>query len=309
MATDPFDRTFDAEPGRAIEIMPGCRRVLAPNPSPMTFRGTNTYILGESEIAIIDPGPDSDAHLYALRTAIGDLRKVSHILVTHSHLDHSPLSRRLAAMCSAPILALGDSQAGLSPRMAALAAQFDLGGGEGTDTAFRPDLTLADGAVVSAREWQIEAIATPGHFSNHLCFAWDAGRAVFSGDHVMSWATTLVSPPDGDLTAFMASLDKMGARLSDDRYFPGHGGVLEDPAGMIAYQREHRRGRESQILAALDDEAGTPLDLARRIYTEVDPALIPAAARNVFAHLIDLVERNQVSPRGDLSPTALFEIL
>jgi glyoxylase-like metal-dependent hydrolase (beta-lactamase superfamily II) len=308
MATDPFDRTFDVEPGLVVELMPGCRRIVAPNPSPMTFRGTNTYLLGEAEIAVIDPGPDMALHFDAIRHAIGDLRKVSHVLVTHSHLDHSPLARRLAEAADAPILALGDSRAGRSPRMEDLAQRFDLGGGEGVDKAFRPDILLPDAGVVSGREWQVTAVATPGHFGNHLSFAWDAAGAVFSGDHVMAWATTLVSPPDGDLGAFLASLDRMAARDGDQVYLPGHGGLLEDPHAMIAHQKAHRRGRESQILAALDDAPDTPLGLARRIYTEVDPRLIPVAARNVFAHLIDLEDRNRVAPRGDLSPDAVFAL-
>lgn len=309
MADTPFNTAFFPEPGIPEELVPGLRRLVAPNASAMTFRGTNTYLLGEAAIAVIDPGPDDPAHFDAILRTVGHASRISHVLVTHSHVDHSPLAARLARAADAPVLALGDSFSQRSPLMARLAAKYDLGGGEGVDAGFRPDLTLSNGEVVQGREWQLEALATPGHFSNHLCFAWEAEDAVFSGDHVMGWATTLVSPPDGDLTAFMASLAKMATRDSDRLYFPGHGAELADPLGMVAHLAAHRRNRESQILAALDDADATPLALAQRIYTEIPAELIPAAARNVFAHLVDLVERNRARAVGDLSPEAAFRLI
>jgi len=230
-----------------------------------------------------------DAHLAAILTATDGGRRISHILVTHSHVDHSPLARPLSEVTGAPVLAFGDSGAGRSARMANLSLTADLGGGEGVDHAFWPDQRLADGDVLKTAEWQVRAIATPGHFSNHLCFAWQ--DCLFSGDHVMGWATTLVSPPDGDLTAFMQSLARLQGR-NDRRYYPGHGGPVEDPEGMLAHQIAHRKSREAQILEALKDGPATPMALARRIYTEIPPALIPAAARNVFSHLLDLFDRN-----------------
>lgn len=301
--TDPFDRDFSPEPGVVSDLGQGVRRVVAPNASPMTFTGTNSYILGETALAIIDPGPDNDVHLAALLAAIGGVR-VSHILVTHSHVDHSPLAARLAKAVDAPVLALGASDIGRSPRMERLGALANLGGGEGTDHAFAPDRWLGDGEVVKGAEWQIEAIATPGHFANHMCFAHEG--MVFSGDHIMSWATTMVSPPDGDLTDFMASLDKMATRAGDHTYLPGHGKPLSDPHHMIAHQKAHRQGRESQILEALGEGPATPDELAARIYTEIPTALLPAAARNVFAHLIDLENKNLVQVQGKLAPNAKF---
>ncbi|NOX72795.1 MAG: MBL fold metallo-hydrolase [Alphaproteobacteria bacterium] len=274
----------------------------------MTFRGTNTYLLGEVDIAVIDPGPDHPAHLQAILGAVGAARKISHVFVTHSHVDHSPLARQLADMADAPVLALGDSWTGRSALMKRLSETAQLGGGEGVDADFKPDICLHEGEVISAREWSLGAITTPGHFSNHLCFDWIEAHALFSGDHVMSWATTLVSPPDGDLTAFMNSLEKLQKRTADQRYFPGHGAPLEDPHHMLAHQHAHRKSRESQILAALEDGAATPLALTGRIYTEIPEALIPMAARNVFAHLIDLVERNMARPLGPLSPEASFHL-
>jgi len=303
MPDAPFILEFDAETGRAEELAPGLRRILAPNASPMTFRGTNTYLLGEAEIAVIDPGPDDPAHLQAILSSVGDARKISHILVTHSHLDHSPLAAALARQCDAPVLALGDSFELRSERMSELAALGDLGGGEGADASFRPDIQLADGTGVTSREWRLDVIATPGHFSNHACFAWR--DRVFSGDHVMSWATTLVSPPDGDLTAFMHSLARLQTR--DDRlYYPGHGAPLPEPARMLTHLAEHRKSREGQILTALEAGPAAALELARVIYTDIDPRLIPAAARNVFAHLLDLEATGHIIAEGPLTATARF---
>jgi len=304
----PFILDFHPPVGLPEQIVDGVRRLVAPNASPMTFRGTNTYLLGEVEIAVIDPGPDDPAHLQAILDAVGAPARISHILVTHSHVDHSPLARRLSEISDAPVLALGDSFAGRSPRMSALAARVELGGGEGVDHAFAPDIRLEDGTEIMGREWRLQAIATPGHFSNHMCFADAATHAVFTGDHVMSWATTLVSPPDGDLSAFMASLEKMRARTNDRRYYPGHGAPLEDPQGMIRPQIAHRLQRESQILEALANGPATPMELARRIYTEIDQRLIPMAARNVFSHLIDMMGKNRVSCRAPLTPDCRFSL-
>lgn len=306
--TDPFKTDFFPEIGRAEVIAPGLRRIVAPNASPMTFRGTNTYLLGEREIAVIDPGPEDAAHLDAILRAVGKVRRISHVFVTHSHVDHSPLAPRLARLADAPVLALGDSLQARSASMRALAARTDLGGGEGVDAAFAPDRCLTDGERTKTGEWTLSAIATPGHFSNHLCFGWEGMRAAFSGDHVMGWATTLVSPPDGDLGAFMASLEKMAARRDDKRYFPGHGDVLVNPLEMVAYLRTHRKARESQILSALADGPADAAALAARIYTEVSPGLLPAATRNVFAHLLDLHEKNTIETRETLSPGARFSI-
>ncbi len=309
MPPDPFIKDFDPEIGVASPLAPGLRRLVAPNASPMTFRGTNTYLLGETEIAVIDPGPDDPRHLDAILKSVGTVHKISHIFVTHSHVDHSPLARRLGQMADAPVLALGDSYVGRSARMAELARSSDLGGGEGVDTDFQPDQRLRDRETVSTPEWSLTALATPGHFSNHLCFEWVGTGGVFSGDHVMSWATTLVSPPDGDLTAFMASLQYMATRGEDQRYYPGHGAELDNPQNMVRYQISHRQMREAQILEALATQPATPAELARQIYTEIPPELLPAAARNVFSHLIDLLDRNTVIAVDPLSPNAEFRVL
>lgn len=308
MANDPFITDFDPAIGVAEILRPGLRRIVAPNASAMTFRGTNTYLLGHRNLAVIDPGPDDPAHLEAILAALRSDQKISHIFVTHSHVDHSPLAQRLALRTKAPVLALGDSFAGRSQAMEQLAASNLVGGGEGVDHDFAPDICLTDGQVIDGDGWSLQAITTPGHFSNHMCFAWEHEDAVFSGDHIMSWATTMVSPPDGDLSAFMASLDKMALRKSDAIYFPGHGAPVEDPQGMIRYLITHRRQREAQILQHLNHGPQSPAMLAKAIYTEIPTALLPAATRNVLAHLLDLQQKNVVKVIGSLGTNALFTL-
>lgn len=277
--------------GEAVEIQPDLRVVLAPNPSPMTGPGTNSYLVGAGDLALVDPGPDDPRHLAALLRALRPGERIATILVTHAHADHSPLARQISAQAGAPVLAFGDARAGRSARMAALGP--DLGGGEGVDAAFAPDRRLACGETVAGPGWQIAALHTPGHMGNHLCFRW--GDVVFSGDHVMDWASTLVSPPDGDMTDYMASLDRLesaGAR----RLLPGHGAPVGQPTARIAALRAHRLDREAQILAALETGPADCVALAARLYTDTQAALQRAASRNVLAHLIDLQGRGLVAP-------------
>lgn len=294
--------SFDPKPGVAEQLMDGLTRILAPNPSPMTFRGTNSYILGHDRLVVIDPGPASDAHLDALVTTIAG-RPVDHIILTHSHLDHSPLAAPLGAITHAPVLAYGDSLAGRSAAMTRLAAAGNLAGGEGVDAGFAPDQTLADGDTIDTDAGPLHALHTPGHMGNHLCFKWNG--KVFSGDLVMGWASSLVSPPDGDLTDFMASCRRL-ATLAPIRLFPGHGAPVDDPAGTIQTLLTHRKNREAQILAALD-QPRTPAEITALVYTDVAPTLWPIAERNVLAHLIDLVTRNIATPTGDLTSTTRFQ--
>ena len=281
---------FDPAPGVPVTLEPEVRRVLAPNPSPMTFRGTNTYLLGAGSIAVIDPGPAIPSHLDAILAALSPGERITHILVTHSHVDHSPLARPLARVTGAPVLAHGDSRAGRSADMERLAEDGLAGGGEGVDTGFVPDRRLADGETVDGGSWSLTAIWTPGHFGNHMSFA--RGDAVFTGDHVMGWASSMVSPPDGDLTAFMASCRALRARR-DRVYYPGHGGPVHDPAARLDWLISHRETRTAQILAALGAGSATIPEMTARIYHDADPALLPAAERNVFAHLIDLERKGR----------------
>jgi glyoxylase-like metal-dependent hydrolase (beta-lactamase superfamily II) len=287
------------------QIAPGLRRITAPNPSPMTLDGTNSFLIGHRDLAVIDPGPVSAAHLRAIFAAVGPDQRISHILVTHSHRDHSPLARVLSQATGAPVLAAGSSDWGRTPVMQRLADTGLIGGGEGVEDDFAPDRQLADGEVICADGWQIEALHTPGHMANHLCFAW--GDALFTGDLVMGWSTSLISPPDGDLTAFRASLQRLMTRF-DRIYYPAHGDAISDPQARLSELIAHRSGREAQILSALGDGPATPQALAARIYTGLAPGLIPVAERNVLAHLIDLVKRNIAVPDGAISATGQFHL-
>lgn len=290
--------------GQAFLLEHGLSLVLAPNPSPMTYWGTNTYILGQDEIAVIDPGPNDPSHLDALLRAI-DGRKVTHILLTHTHLDHSPLAPHLATKTGAPVCAFGDHLAGRSEIMAELSYAGLAGGGEGIDAGFVPDRLIKDGDVIKGTDWELTALHTPGHIANHLSFVW--GDAVFTGDHVMGWASSLVSPPDGDLTQFMAScarLKTIPARV----YYPGHGEPINDPHERLDWLIAHRNAREAQILAAMTAGQLTSSEITSRIYVDVAASLIPAAQRNVFAHLIDLCAKGVVTALPTLSQDARFEL-
>ncbi len=294
---------FAPQPGQPEDLGSGIRRILAPNPSAMTFRGTNTYLVGHRGVAVIDPGPDDPAHLRAILAALLPGQRITHILATHAHRDHSPLAPELARETGAPVLAFGDSLAGRSPAMQALAAREEIGGGEGVDHAFRPDKILPHGGLVAGDGWRIEALHTPGHFGNHMCFA--HGKALFSGDLVMGWASSLISPPDGDLSDFMASL-RLLAERDWNMFLPGHGDLVRAPAARLAELLAHRQRREAEILAALAHGPATAADLAARIYTDTPPALHPAAARNILAHLINLDNRGLTTAQGPIHSSAVF---
>ena len=297
-----YDKIIPA-PGAVEQMEPGIRRILAPNPSPMTHAGTNTYLVGQGRVAVIDPGPALRTHHSAILAALEPGESISHVFVTHSHLDHSPLAAPLSESTGAAIHAFGHSSTGRTKVMEKLATAGLVGGGEGVDHAFAPHERLADGTAVDGDDWKLTAIWTPGHFGNHLCFAF--GDAVFSGDHVMGWASTMVSPPDGDLTAFMASTERLAIR-GDRVFYPGHGTPVTDPVARAEWLLDHRRSRERAILERLDNHGQTISELTRHIYTDVPATLIKAAGRNVFAHLIDLCERGLATADPQLSADALF---
>ncbi len=285
-----FLRDDPLKPGEAADVAPGVRRILCDNPGPFTFRGTNTWLIGRGQVAVLDPGPVDAAHLAAiLRATEGE--RITRILVSHTHRDHSPGVAALAA-------ATGAASFGFGPHL----TPPELGG-EGGDQTFRPDHILPDGAVLEGDDWRLTALHTPGHCANHLCFGLETereGGILFSADHVMSWSTSVVSPPDGDMAAYMASLAKVAAR--DDRlYLPGHGPPLPDPAPFVAALAAHRREREAKVLQALRNaRRATALELVRAAYgPELDPRLVPAAARSLLAHLIKLAAEGAALRDGE----------
>ena len=273
--------------GRMEEVEPLIRRLLAPNPSAFTFTGTQTYFVGRGEVAVIDPGPDDEAHLAALLDALG-AERVTAILCTHTHRDHSPASRALKAATGAPII--GCAPLAIDDKGPRADAAFDFD--------YAPDRVLADGETVEGPGWTLEAVATPGHTSNHLCFALREANALFTGDHVMGWSTTVVSPPDGDMTAYMESLDKL--RLREDRiYYPAHGSAVEKPQQLIRGMMGHRKQRERQILRHLERGEGDIGAMVGQMYKGLDPRLHVAAGRSVLAHLLDLEGRGMVARDGE----------
>jgi glyoxylase-like metal-dependent hydrolase (beta-lactamase superfamily II) len=278
-----FDRDFDARPGEAAQVTPLIRRVLADNPSPYTFKGTSTFVVGKGKVAIIDPGPDDDAHLAALLNAVRG-ETVSHILVTHSHADHSPLTAKLQAATGAKTYAYGGVASGSSTGLR-LDASIDHG--------FVPDVIVADGDVIDGTGWSLEALYTPGHMSNHMCFALREEKALFAGDHVMAWATSVIAPPDGDMGQYFTSLRKLLDR-GDEIYFPSHGPSKRDPLPLVRGYLAHRRMREAAIFSRVAQGARSVADIVAAIYADVDPRLHGAAALSTRAHLDHLVEQGRL---------------
>ena len=282
-----FDRDFDVPPGRVEHLSPLVRRVLCGNPSPFTFKGTSTYIVGQGRVAIIDPGPEDEAHFHALHRAVSG-ETVSHIVVSHSHADHSPLAARLQAATGAATYAYG----GIAP-----AGPEGLRLDASIDHDFVPDVELPDGAVIEGAGWSLEAIFTPGHMSNHMCFALREERVLFSGDHVMAWATSVVAPPDGHMGDYMASLRKLVGR-DDALYLPGHGPGKSEPQSQLRGYISHRRMREAAILNRVREGDRTVPDIVRAVYAGLDPKLHGAAGLSAKAHLDHLIEQGRVR-QGD----------
>jgi glyoxylase-like metal-dependent hydrolase (beta-lactamase superfamily II) len=283
-----FDRNFTAVPGRCEAVTPLVRRVLCGNAGPFTFTGTSSFIVGHGKVAIIDPGPDDAAHLDALLAAVRG-ETVTQILVTHSHADHSPLAARLKAETGAPILGHGPAttEDGESPRLDA-----------GIDAGFMPDQRLCDGDHVTGAGWTLAAVFTPGHMSNHMCYALREEQSLFSGDHVMSWATSVIAPPDGNMGQYLASLQKLLAR--DDRFYhSAHGPGRADPLPYVRALLAHRRMREAAILQRLRKGDRHARAIVAALYANVDPRLHGAAAMSVTAHLDHLIARGMVRQTGD----------
>lgn len=280
-----LNRRFEAPYGRAVAVSPLIRRLLAPNPGPFTFRGTSVAIVGHGNVAVIDPGPDDAAHLEALRRAL-DGSRVSHILVTHTHCDHSPAARFVKEWTGAPTCGFGPH-----------ADSSEAGVEEGPDREFAPDIVLRDGDLVDGDGFTLECVHTPGHTSNHLCYALREEKSLFSGDHVMGWSTTVVAPPDGDMTDYLASLEKLLAR--DDRiYWPTHGDAIPEPQQFVSALLQHRLAREAEILAALQAGVTAIPGIVQSVYRGLDSRLHHAAALNVLAHLGKLVREGKARAEG-----------
>lgn len=279
MATLTFLTEPRPAPGAVTLVADGVRRLVAPNPSAFTYHGTNTYLVGQAGVAVVDPGPAESRHLAAILAAT-EGRRVTHIVVTHTHRDHAPLSRALQEATGAPIYAFGPNPSEAGP--------------ESGTPDFRPDETLDDGDIVDGEGWRLEAIHTPGHMSNHLCLALAGSGGLFSGDHVMGWSTSVVLPPDGDMAAYRAGLARLEKR-PERLYWPGHGPAIPDAPAWVAGLRRHRDAREAQIIAGLSAGAVTVAALVERIYPDLSPALVGGARRSTLAHLIELTEAGRVA--------------
>lgn len=283
----PFDRSFAAPYETAQQVTPLIARLLADNPGPFTFKGTGVYIVGARDVAVIDPGPAIPAHVEALKRAL-DGRRVSHIFVTHTHADHSPAAQPLKEWSGAKTYGFGPHGSGK--------AEEGVKVEEGGDMAFVPDVWVRDGETIEGDGFAFECVHTPGHTSNHMCFALKEEEALFTGDHVMGWSTTVVTPPDGDMAQYMASLRKLLAR-DDAVLYPTHGGPIRDPKPFLQAYIGHRLEREAQIVQCLRDGIATVPKMVARIYADIDKRLHPAAARSVLAHLIQLANEGRVGSK------------
>ncbi len=272
----------------------------------MTLSGTNTYIVGSGKgICIIDPGPNCEHHYFAIKRIV-EVEEASHIFVTHSHVDHSSMAKRLSKEFSIPIFAHGNPVGARSAFMKKIHRESKgIGGLEGLDQDFTPDVFLYGGEIISGNNWTLEVLHTPGHLSDHLCFSYREENLIFSGDLVMGWTSTLISPPDGDVGHYYASLNKLLQR-SEERYFPGHGDEIKNARNYMTQLKEHRLKRESQILTMLADEASSSNRIAQKIYRDLPAPLVRAGTRNVLAHLINLLERNLVTCDQPISPNCFF---
>jgi glyoxylase-like metal-dependent hydrolase (beta-lactamase superfamily II) len=293
----PFRREFAFEYGKLESVAPGIRRIVANNPSPFTFRGTGTYVVGEGEVAVIDPGPALAEHVEALLASLSG-EQITHILVTHTHSDHSPAAAAVKAATGAPTYGFGPHAGG---RRGEASVE------EGGDWDFTPDIVIKDGDEIAGKGWRFEAVHTPGHTSNHLCFALPDQGILFSGDHVMGWSTSVIAPPDGNMATYMASLDKLLTR-GDAVYWPTHGPAITEPKDHVRAFIAHRREREAGIVACLEAGVGHIDAMVERLYVGLNPNRRRPAARSVLAHLIDLIDRGVVSSEGTATVGATYRI-
>ncbi|MGZ2378980.1 MBL fold metallo-hydrolase [Rhizobium brockwellii] len=302
MDSPAFDLAFEPAYGQAVPVVAGVERVTVNNPGPFTFFGTNSYIVGSSSVAVIDPGPEDEAHFQALMAALGG-RAVTHIFVSHTHRDHSPLARRLQAATGAVTVGQGPHRPA-RPLRAGEINPFS----ESSDLSFVPDITLGEGQTLSGDGWSLSAVLTPGHTANHAAFALEGRDILFSGDHVMAWSTSIVAPPDGSMVDYMESLERLIAR--DDRLLlPGHGGPVTEPSTFLRALKAHRLRREQAVLARVQAGDTQIAEMVKVIYRDTDPKLHGAAALSVLAHIEDLLERGEIAADGPPSLAATYRVL
>jgi glyoxylase-like metal-dependent hydrolase (beta-lactamase superfamily II) len=297
----PFDKSFNLEPDQVQEVAPGVRALVADNPGPFTFKGTISYIVGRGRVAIIDPGPDDVAHVAALLNAVRG-ETISHIFVTHTHRDHSPAAAKIKAATGAQVYAQGPHRPARALHVGEV-RRLDAS----ADLDFGPDIALADGESVSGSGWTLQAVATPGHTANHMAYAFKEADLLFAGDHVMAWSTTIVAPPDGAMSDYMASLQKL-ARRSEPVYLSGHGAPVRDAPRYVQYLIRHRQAREASILHRLGKGAADIPTIVRAVYIGLDPRLVGAAALSVLAHLEELVARGAVITEGSPSIAGIYRL-
>jgi glyoxylase-like metal-dependent hydrolase (beta-lactamase superfamily II) len=297
----PFDKTFDLEPDTVRDVAPRVRAIVANNPSPFTFKGTMSYIIGRGKVAILDPGPDDEPHIAALLDAVRG-ETVTHIFVTHTHRDHSPAVPKVKAATGAGVYAQGPHR---------LARPLHIGETRRLDASadmdFRPDVALRDGEVVRGESWTMEAVFTPGHTGNHMAYALPESNLLFSGDHVMGWSTTIVAPPDGAMSDYMASLHKLAGR-NEPLYLPGHGNPVRDAPRFVQHLIKHRQAREASIVHRLGKGAADIPTIVKAVYIGLDPRLTGAAALSVLAHLEELVARGAVATEGPPSIAGTYRL-
>ncbi len=299
MDSPAFDLAFEPAYGQAVPVVAGVERVTVNNPGPFTFFGTNSYIVGSSSVAVIDPGPEDEAHYQALMAALGG-RAVTHIFVSHTHRDHSPLARRLQAATGAVTVGQGPHRPARPLREGEINPFA-----ESSDLSFVPDITLSDGESLSGDGWALSAVLTPGHTANHAAFALAGRDILFSGDHVMAWSTSIVAPPDGSMADYMESLDRLMER-QDRLLLPGHGGPVTEPASFLKALKAHRLRREQAVLARVQAGDQRIAEMVKVIYRDTDPKLHGAAALSVLAHIEHLMERGEIAADGRPSLAALY---
>jgi glyoxylase-like metal-dependent hydrolase (beta-lactamase superfamily II) len=294
--TIPFVHELDFEYGEVVTVSPGIRRVIANNPSPFTFHGTGTYIIGEGDVAIVDPGPRDEAHIRNLLKAT-EGERITHVLVTHTHMDHSPGCALLDQYTDAPTYAYGPHGAGSEEKGIKVE--------EGGDMEFNPTHRVVDGQIIEGGNWSVECVYTPGHTSNHMCFQHRESEGLFTGDHVMGWSTSIISPPDGDMAAYMQSLNKLLVR-DDKTYWPTHGAPITDPKPFVETFITHREEREAQIIQCIKSGTNTIVDMVPQMYADLPEFMYPAAARSALAAIAYLVQKGELLCEGEVNLQASY---